>query len=96
MACATLKRSHDWDPLSSPATGNARPAKRICSASTKNQVSNVCPLKQPSPFSEVEPRITAGTYAAFFPMDFIAPDSAFVSNRFCLISFYPLYRGDLC
>ena len=59
MACMTLKRSHDWDPLSSPATSNARPSKRLCAGSSKNQIPNVSSLKQPSPFSEVEPKITA-------------------------------------
>jgi len=71
MACATLKRSHDWDPLgsptSSPSTGGAnpshhhhsRPAKRHCSShSSHSSNSFLTPLKDPSPFGEVEPRVT--------------------------------------
>ena len=72
MACATLKRAHDWDPLGSPsnsptANGSSspsnttsshhhqRPAKRHCS-----NHSSSFPVREPSPFFEVEPKITSG------------------------------------
>lgn len=66
MACATLKRSLDWDPLNSPtnSTNSApnsgtkstttshhhRPTKRRCLFLNQSHVS---PPKQPSPFADI-------------------------------------------
>lgn len=59
MACATLKRSLEWDPLnSSPSTSanaNGRPAKKRC----LNNLFISMPPKEPSPFGEVKPKLTA-------------------------------------
>lgn len=58
MACATLKRSCEWDPLHSP---NGRSAKRrrctpvVISPSTVSKSQAV----EPSPFQEVSPKLTS-------------------------------------
>lgn len=56
MACATLKRSLDWDPYTGTSGApNQRPAKRRCS----NVLFSAVPPKEASPFGEVSPKITA-------------------------------------
>ncbi|XP_064474198.1 akirin-2-like isoform X2 [Ornithodoros turicata] len=64
MACATLKRTHDWDPLHSP-NGRA-PKRRRCmplcvSPSTPpSRAHQICP----SPFVEVPPKLSSEEIAA--------------------------------
>lgn len=67
MACATLKRSLDWDPLNSPSNSSSgtksvptsahRPAKRRCLFLNQPHVS---PPKQASPFNDLYPKYTSG------------------------------------
>jgi hypothetical protein len=57
MACATLKRTLDFDPVHN----HGRPSKRrrcvpMCMSP------NAPPTKQPSPFGEVCPKLTPGKY----------------------------------
>lgn len=58
MACATLKRSHEWDPLSSP--GGRTPKRRRCtpvvSPSPKMFKSSV---ENYSPFGDVSSKLTS-------------------------------------
>lgn len=61
MACATLKRTLDFDPLHSPGTS---PKRRRCSPMiTPTTPSSKASLQQ-SPFSPVTPRISPGQLAA--------------------------------
>ncbi|RWS17162.1 Charged multivesicular body protein 1b-like protein [Dinothrombium tinctorium] len=62
MACATLKRSLEWDPLNSPSNSSpaSRPSKKRCI----NHMYNSIPPKEPSPFGEVKPKITPEYIAA--------------------------------
>ncbi|RWS23488.1 subolesin-like protein [Leptotrombidium deliense] len=62
MACATLKRSLDWDPLNSPSNSGtqSRPSKKRC----LNHMYTSIPPKDPSPFGEVKPKITPEYIAA--------------------------------
>jgi len=71
MACATLKRSLDWDPYaaagSSPVPPNQRPAKRRCNRTSggfSSSMANATPPKEASPFGEVQPKVTAEGIAA--------------------------------
>jgi hypothetical protein len=63
MACATLKRTLDFDPVHN----QGRPSKRrrcvpICASP------NVASTKQhPSPFGEVCPKLTPGNYCTNIP-----------------------------
>ncbi|XP_071800637.1 akirin-2-like [Asterias amurensis] len=65
MACATLKRTLDFDPLHSPG---ASPKRRRCtpllspSTPTSSTMSSSC--RQPSAFSPVAPRMSPGQLAA--------------------------------
>jgi len=65
MACATLKRTldHGWDPLSGspPGTSRPRPTKRRCSTQLTYTPP---PLKEASPFGEVNPKLTSDEIAA--------------------------------
>ena len=74
MACATLKRSLDWDPLNSPTnstsnngsrstpTTSHRPTKRRCLYQ-----SHVSPPKQPSPFEDIyHTKLTSGIFLFCF------------------------------
>jgi len=67
MACATLKRSLDWDPLNSPPhsgpTSDHRPSKRRCSTHV-SFLAQQQPPKQPSPFGDVHPKFTSDEIAA--------------------------------
>lgn len=69
MACATLKRSLDWDPYNSPANAGpqtTRPAKRVKSQfgdRTQFAQSSTPPIKEPSPFQDVNPTLTADEIA---------------------------------
>uniref|UniRef100_V5HLK7 Putative akirin 2 n=1 Tax=Ixodes ricinus TaxID=34613 RepID=V5HLK7_IXORI len=65
MACATLKRTHDWDPLHSP---NGRsPKRRRCMPLSVTQAATP-PTRahqiNPSPFGEVPPKLTSEEIAA--------------------------------
>nr|AGI44628.1 subolesin [Ornithodoros moubata] len=64
MACATLKRTHDWDPLHSP---NGRsPKRRRCmpfSVSPSAPPSRAHQMS-PSPFVEVPPKLSSEEIAA--------------------------------
>ena len=58
MACgATLKRSLDFDPLHSP--GQTTPKRRRCAQMTMSP-STPPRNTQPSPFGEVNPKLTSG------------------------------------
>ncbi|XP_038076078.1 akirin-2-like [Patiria miniata] len=64
MACATLKRTLDFDPLHSPG---ASPKRRRCTpllspSSPTSSMSSSC--RQPSAFSPVTPRMSPGQLAA--------------------------------
>ncbi|XP_022082024.1 akirin-2-like [Acanthaster planci] len=64
MACATLKRTLDFDPLHSPA---ASPKRRRCTpllspSSPTSAMSSSC--RQPSAFPPVTPRMSPGQLAA--------------------------------
>nr|AGI44591.1 subolesin [Ixodes scapularis] len=65
MACATLKRTHDWDPLHSP-TGRS-PKRRRCMPLSVTQAATP-PTRahqiNPSPFGEVPPKLTSEEIAA--------------------------------
>jgi len=63
MACgATLKRSLDFDPLHSP--GQTTPKRRRC---TPMNITPSTPPRSapPSPFGEVNPKLTSGNFEAF-------------------------------
>nr|AFL65878.1 subolesin [Rhipicephalus microplus] len=60
MACATLKRTHDWDPLHSPS--GRSPKRRRCMPlspppTRAHQI-------EPSPFGDVPPKLTSEEIAA--------------------------------
>nr|AIS66739.1 subolesin [Rhipicephalus haemaphysaloides] len=60
MACATLKRTHDWDPLHSPS--GRSPKRRRCMPlspppTRAHQI-------DPSPFGDVPPKLTSEEIAA--------------------------------
>ena len=65
MACATLKRSLEWDPLNTPSSNGSsaatRPTKRRCLTHHIYNNSNY-PPKQLSQFDGLLPKITAGIY----------------------------------
>ncbi|XP_071502747.1 akirin-2-like [Diadema setosum] len=61
MACATLKRTLDFDPLHSPGTS---PKRRRCSPIITPSTPSSKPSLQQSPFSPVTPRISPGQLAA--------------------------------
>jgi len=64
MACATLKRTHEFDPLHSP--NQRSPKRRRCMPITMSQ--NTPPTKShelnPSPFGDVSPKLTPEQIAA--------------------------------
>ena len=69
MACATLKRSLDWDPLNSPTNSSTSSAAKSASSSTHRPNKRRClflnqphvsPPKQPSPFNDLYPKYTSG------------------------------------
>nr|ABA62336.1 protective antigen 4D8 [Haemaphysalis punctata] len=63
MACATLKRTHDWDPLHSP--NRRSPKRRRCMPLS---VTPTPPTRahqiNPSPFGDVPPKLTSEEIAA--------------------------------
>lgn len=64
MACATLKRTHDWDPLHSP---NGRsPKRRRCMPLSVTPATPPTRAHQinPSPFGDVPPKLTSEEIAA--------------------------------
>ncbi|XP_054753292.1 akirin-2-like [Lytechinus pictus] len=61
MACATLKRTLDFDPLHSPGTS---PKRRRCSPIITPSTPTSRNSLQQSPFSPVTPRISPGQLAA--------------------------------
>ncbi|KAG8193897.1 hypothetical protein JTE90_011456 [Oedothorax gibbosus] len=66
MACATLKRSHDWDPLQSP-TGRSPKRRRQCSTSVISpnpKIFKTSSAAPPSPFGEVASALTSEQIAS--------------------------------
>nr|ALR87018.1 subolesin [Hyalomma anatolicum] len=62
MACATLKRTHDWDPLHSP---NGRsPKRRRCMPLSPPAPPTRAHQMNPSPFGGVPPKMTSEEIAA--------------------------------
>lgn len=65
MACATLKRPLEWDPLNSPSQSSSpnptRPTKRRCLMHHNYNSSPYIPPKGTSPFDGIHPKLTAGT-----------------------------------
>ncbi|KAL4232796.1 Akirin-2 [Mactra antiquata] len=67
MACgATLKRSLDFDPLHSP--GQSTPKRRRCAPMTLSP-STPPRSSQPSPFGDVQPKLTSEQIAANLSME---------------------------
>ncbi|KAJ8314478.1 hypothetical protein KUTeg_006902 [Tegillarca granosa] len=64
MACgATLKRSLEFDPLHSP--GQTTPKRRRCTPMALSPSTPQTKQQQPSPFGEVNPKLTTEQYEAF-------------------------------
>ncbi|XP_074602948.1 akirin [Brevipalpus obovatus] len=68
MACATLKRPLEWDPLNSPSQSSSpnptRPTKRRCLMHHNYNSSPYIPPKGTSPFDGIHPKLTAEEIAA--------------------------------
>lgn len=64
MACATLKRTHDWDPLHSPS--GRSPKRRRCMPFSVSPPAPPTRAHQinPSPFGDVPPKLTSEEIAA--------------------------------
>lgn len=58
MACATLKRTHEWDPLHSPS---GRPTKRRRCIPVVMPQASTSPARnsEPSPFGDVNPKLSS-------------------------------------
>lgn len=67
MACATLKRSLDFDPVH----GHGRPAKRqrcipMCVSPSSSPPTTRNESCSPSPFSDICPKLTPGLYGVLY------------------------------
>lgn len=63
MACATLKRTHDWDPLHSP-NGRSPKRRRCMPLSVTSTPPTRAHQINPSPFGDVPPKLTSEEIAA--------------------------------
>ncbi|KAK3706876.1 hypothetical protein QZH41_018435 [Actinostola sp. cb2023] len=68
MACATLKRSYEFDPLLSPQHQPSSKRRRCIPISAPS--SSPSSSTKDSPFTEVTPRVTQEQYDAFVKFNY--------------------------
>ena len=84
MACATLKRSYDFDPLVSPSQLQRSPKRRRCGPSIVTSPVQTTKQAKPSPFIEKTPTFSSGIILY-----------SLVHNQKNLISFSPWLHSEI-
>lgn len=85
MACATLKRSFEFDPLLSPQHQPSPKRRRCIPMSTSTTCQSPSPSSKESPFTDVTPRITQGMFFRLLLMwiNGRARNHGVTKNAFC-------------
>ena len=84
MACVTLKRSLEFDPVHSP--GARSPKRRRCMPICMPPSTPTSKCHEPSPFGEVTPKLTPGTASLSAFTLYVWSEGALFNHCLCLLT----------